>query len=91
MDVALANRQARDSYIPTPAPISLTLFRAQIQRPEELNLADDFGWSVFATGKVEVYEVAGSHESMMQSPQVQSLAEQVNICLEQAQSSRGQD
>ena len=91
LDVALANRQARDSYIPTPAPIPLTLFRAQIQRPEELNLPHDFGWSDFATGKVEVYEVGGSHESMMQAPQVQSLAKQVNICLEQAQSSGGGD
>jgi thioesterase domain-containing protein/acyl carrier protein len=85
LDVGLANRQARQCYRPTAYPGSITLFRAKQEYPEEFQPAADLGWSELATGKVEVYEVPGKHDTMMHEPQVQVLAEQVKVCLQRVE------
>ena len=82
LDVALANRQALQCYTPTAYPGPLTLFYVQPKYPEKGNLAADFGWSELAQGKVEVYEMPGDHETIMQAPQVRVLAAQLTMCLQ---------
>jgi thioesterase domain-containing protein len=70
-------------YRPRPYPGRITLFRAvgngSIRGPDPFA-----GWSQVAAGGVEVYEVAGGHNTMMREPHVKSLAIELQVCLERA-------
>jgi amino acid adenylation domain-containing protein len=72
-------------YRPRPYPGRITLFRAVGNGSRRG--ADPFaGWSQVAAGGVEVYEVAGGHNTMMREPHVESLATQLQACLERIRS-----
>ena len=63
-------------------PGGVHLFRAMSQEEE---FDRTLGWEPFAGAGVEVHEVAGTHNSIMQKPNVESLARQVTACLSFAQ------
>jgi len=80
LDVARANNQARESYLPQVYSGSLTLFRAS---KKDVGFDDDpqLGWGILAAGGTEIHEVPSSHTDMMTEPQVQLLAEKLQLCL----------
>nr|WBQ34533.1 non-ribosomal peptide synthase [Okeania sp. VPG18-21] len=53
-------------------------------RPESMS-TEDFGWSGFSAGQVDIYQVPGDHVSMIAEPHVQVFAPKLIACIEQAQ------
>lgn len=81
-----ANIQATLAYQPKVYPGSVTLFRCSSQ-PAGYYADPNQGWAGLAAGGLQVYEVDGSHHSMLQDPFVAAIAKQLKACLEQAQQS----
>ena len=81
--VQAACLRATRQYIPNPYPGRVLLFRAS-DRP--LGSRDDMflGWNDLALGGVEVHAVPGNHLSIVDEPEVYTLAAQLTSCLEQA-------
>ena len=69
------NYSAAKKYIPRAYPDRITFFSAT---EEVSSLENQFGWQSLATGGVEVVEVPGNHQSMIENPNVKLLAEQLN-------------
>jgi amino acid adenylation domain-containing protein len=65
-------------YRPKPYPGRITLFRSEDAG------ADPSLWSPFSSEPVEVHPVSGDHLSMVDEPYVQSLALQLQQCLDKA-------
>jgi thioesterase domain-containing protein/acyl carrier protein len=88
-------RQASNSYQPQRYLGQITLFRAGGEGFGEGSQDLERGWGhVAAAGvevhlvpgtQVEVHLVPGTHREMMSEPHVQELAEQLRVCLDQAQ------
>jgi thioesterase domain-containing protein/acyl carrier protein len=77
------SRKALDRYVPKAYPGRITLFRATKQ-PADFNPDRELGWSRFAEGGVEVYDVPGNHGAIVYEPRVGILARQLAECLERA-------
>jgi amino acid adenylation domain-containing protein len=86
IDVFDANLSASDNYQGQRQSYAgnLTLFRCQIQ-PQNQALSADLGWHDLVTGTVEIYPVAASHYNLLIEPYVQSLAQQLQLCIDKAQ------
>jgi aspartate racemase len=69
------------SYRPRPYAGRITMFRVAARsfghRPDPF-----IGWAKFAREGLEVREVAGTHNTLMREPHVESLAAQLLACLE---------
>jgi thioesterase domain-containing protein len=48
------------------------------------NNGPHYGWNDLAAGGVEVHDVPGTHNSMVQEPHVRALAEKLEQCLDRA-------
>ncbi len=76
------NWQASEDYVPQVYTGRITLFQAK-----EANLdfsyypVTQLGWGELAAGGLDIYEIPGSHLSMVQEPHVQVLAEKLSACL----------
>jgi amino acid adenylation domain-containing protein len=81
--VHLANRAAVKSYTPKPYAGNITLFRAR-ERSIRLHCAPEHGWSGYAAGGIQVFDVAGDHVSLIREPAVALVAGQLRRCLEDA-------
>jgi aspartate racemase len=79
------SRNALDRYVPKAYPGRITLFRATKQ-PAAFNPDRELGWSRFAEGGVEVYDVPGHHGAIVYEPRIGILARQLAECLERARS-----
>jgi hypothetical protein len=77
------SRRALDRYVPKAYPGRITLFRATKQ-PADFNPDRALGWSRFAQGGVEVYDVPGYHGAIVYEPRVGILARQLAECLARA-------
>jgi amino acid adenylation domain-containing protein len=84
IDVFDANLQASDDYQGQGYAGNLTLFRCQVQ-PQNQALSPDLGWRDLVTGQVEIYPVAAPHYDLLLEPHVQSLAKQLQLCIDKAQ------
>lgn len=71
---------AESIYLPEVYPGRITLFRASDQAILYMN-EPELGWGEFASRGVEVYDVEGHHNLVLQ-PQVASLAKKLKACLE---------
>ncbi len=82
-NVAQANKNARRDYIPRPYCGHVALFRAT---PEAGQRSEDQsnGWRELVTGQLEIYEVPGTHLTMVFEPHVEYLAAKLTRCLEWA-------
>ncbi|MBW4636467.1 MAG: hypothetical protein KME30_32700 [Iphinoe sp. HA4291-MV1] len=58
-----------------------------VLRSSEQQLSDDptMGWDKFSSKPIQNYDVPGDHITMVSEPHVQVLAQQLTICIEQAQ------
>ena len=79
----IANGQANFAYSPKPYFGKTTLFRAA-----ELDVFEFYDphlwWTDFCVGGLEIQEVPGSHWTMMKMPEVQTLAQKLQACLDKA-------
>jgi aspartate racemase len=73
-----AHESCLQRYRPKPYPGRITLFCS------EDGEADPSSWSPFSSEPVEVHPVSGDHLSMVDEPYVQSLALQLQRCLDKA-------
>ena len=73
LKVIYANAQAAYRYAPQPYVDRITLFRS-----EEQSVSNDatLGWSTLAT-EIQLHQIPGNHLSLLKSPHVQTLAEQL--------------
>ncbi|OLP20314.1 hypothetical protein BST81_00825 [Leptolyngbya sp. 'hensonii'] len=76
-----ANLAARKAYTYQPAPVRVTLFRAQ-QRPPGIYRDPYLGWKEMAVHGIEIHDSPGNHISLLRSP---VLARKFKRCLEKAQ------
>ncbi len=74
-DIEEFNYLAAKKYVPRAYPDRITFFSAN---EEVSSVENQFGWQSLATGGVEVVEVPGNHQSMIENPNVQLLAEQLD-------------
>ena len=83
-DVAEIHMMAARKYRAAPYDGKLALFRSAYAK--EL-YADDptLGWSLVADSEVEILDVPGDHNTMLQPPQISILAQKLVDCLERAQ------
>jgi amino acid adenylation domain-containing protein len=89
--VSEINRQALDDYAPSAYSGRITLFRARTQPLSRFH-EDDLGWSRYAAGGVEIVVVPGNHDSLLDEPHVQVLAERLGTCCRNVRSgNRGVD
>ena len=72
-----ANLRALRGYIPTAAPVRITLFRAKVQLLSHLALDSSLGWRDFTKGEVRVHTVPGGHGSITAEPIVRQLAKTI--------------
>ncbi|MEL6901316.1 MAG: amino acid adenylation domain-containing protein [Cyanobacteria bacterium J06606_4] len=79
--VEAANRRAKKQYEPKPYVGKATLFRAT-ERVPGICPDPELGWHGMAGQGIEIYEISGSHSSIIGSP---LLAERLKDCLERAQ------
>lgn len=74
------DRQAIRDYAPRPYQGRLTLFKANRSNLQPY-IDGDLGWSRLVAGGLEICEASGDHLTMLQEPQVRSLAEQLKARL----------
>lgn len=86
VDVFDANLTASDKYQNQRQSYAgnLTLFRCEVQ-PLNQALSVDLCWRDLVTGTVEIYPVVAAHYNMLLEPNVQSLAQQLQLCIGKAQ------
>jgi len=78
LDVNIANTKALKSYVAQVYTGRVTLFRCKA-----LDSNTDFGWVKLVTGKVDVTIVPGNHFNIMEDPNIEVSAKQLNLCLQQ--------
>jgi thioesterase domain-containing protein len=81
MQVIEAHGSCLEKYRPKPYAGRITLFRSE-DAEEDPSL-----WAPFSPESVEVHTVSGNHVSMIVEPYVQSLAAQLQECLDRADES----
>jgi amino acid adenylation domain-containing protein len=86
-----ANMQASINYLSHQVyPNQITLLRASEVSTEDAALLTElrqdpaWGWGQFSTQNVDIHLVPGDHITMMAQPHIQAVAEQLRICIEQA-------
>ncbi|MBD2682798.1 MULTISPECIES: non-ribosomal peptide synthetase [Nostoc] len=99
LKVTKAVSQAYDVYQPyNDRQTKITFFRASEENPEDLRSLAEFseiledpawGWNKFSAEPVKVYFVPGDHVTMMTEPHVQTLADRLQVCIDQAQVNSG--
>lgn len=91
IEVYKANAMAAVEYLPRPlpAPVPITLFKAE-EEDSELNRVvvsrdELMGWGGYTEGKVRAVTVPGTHLTMFTEPHVETLAHRLRECVEQSQ------
>src|SRR5262249_33430775 len=74
---------ALTQYRPQPYPGEVVLFRAKKQGLTNFN--HTLGWDALVQDRVQVTVIPGTHESMLQEPNVQIVAARLRHLLERAQ------
>jgi thioesterase domain-containing protein len=79
-----AHLQATESYYPRPYAGRVSIFRTERETEDGDNV--DLEWETLALEGFQIYKIPGTHYTMMRAPHVQSLANQLTICLNDAHS-----
>jgi len=77
--------QAERDYTPQPYGGRVIMFRSN-HKPLGQVTDPRAGWATCATRGLETYEVHGNHENILLEPQVRTVAEQLQACLNEAKS-----
>src|SRR5690606_3711981 len=73
---------ALTQYQPRPYPGEIVLFRARKQGLS--NFSHTLGWDALVEQRLEVHVIPGTHETMLQEPNVQIVASRLRGLLERA-------
>ncbi|HSE87958.1 MAG TPA: non-ribosomal peptide synthetase [Candidatus Binatia bacterium] len=73
--------QARKGYRAQPYPGDITLFRALARYGPAYSMDEFLGWRDITQGRLEVHEIPGDHYSMLNSPNVELLAQKLRTYL----------
>jgi len=89
LEVLSLNLKAIREYSPPPYPGAMTLFRAEkgsLGLSQEVFAAMEptLGWAKKNVGQVEVETVPGYHEYMVYKPNVTTLAQKLQVCIERS-------
>jgi thioesterase domain-containing protein len=87
--VIAAHHLAAENYTPRPYPGRITLFQARSQ-PFFTPVDPLTGWRLLGQSNLDFEIVAGSHEGMFQSPNVEQLAQKLRARLAQAPPNRAE-
>jgi thioesterase domain-containing protein/acyl carrier protein len=79
---AAVRQQMNQSYVPKPYPGKMVLFRAMERDEFEVDYDRDLGWGTIATGSLQIFDIPGDHLGILQDPNVQLLAEKLQLCLD---------
>nr|WP_248277579.1 non-ribosomal peptide synthetase [Brasilonema sp. UFV-L1] len=85
-----AHVQAMRDYVPQAYPYSMTLIRAKeeiihdFESPEFHTDDPLLGWGKCSSQPIQVVEVPGDHFSMFVEPNIQELAKELRICIDNA-------
>jgi thioesterase domain-containing protein len=60
---------ANDTYVPLPYHGAITLFRAS-EQPERLAGGPTLGWDSVATAGIRVIDLPGTHETLIEQPEL---------------------
>lgn len=74
---------ASKSYVPQPYSGRMVLFRAMERDAFEADYDRDLGWAAVAAGSFEIFDVPGDHLGILKEPNVQLLAEKLQLSLDQ--------
>jgi surfactin family lipopeptide synthetase A len=74
--------QAAEEYKPRPYSGRVILFRSS-HKPLGQVSDPRAGWSTYATGGLEIFEIQSNHENILLEPQVRSVGEQLKTCLDE--------
>ncbi|MCP5054140.1 MAG: amino acid adenylation domain-containing protein [bacterium] len=77
---------AGSGFIREGYPGKITLFKASIQLPTYQQ--EDYGWSQYACGGVEVYVVKGEHGNLIKDPYAVELSQKLNRCIRHIETAR---
>ncbi|MCU1260534.1 MAG: non-ribosomal peptide synthase, partial [Bryobacterales bacterium] len=69
------------NYVPKKYAGNITLFMARDQHNDNARVVDQLGWAGWAEQGVEVIDVPGDHNSLLQEPHVKVLTEEMTKCL----------
>jgi thioesterase domain-containing protein len=83
-EVQKPSRRRFSPYVPSIYPGRITLFRPS-QQPTGCYHNAEMGWGGLAAEGLEVYEVPGKFASIILEPSVRVMAEQLQACLREAQ------
>ncbi len=78
------NTYAKRSYVPRTYPGRVTLFKASDRSLKDVE-NPTLGWDKVAASGVDIHQVPGNHYTLIRNPHVQVLAEQLRVCLDEAQ------
>lgn len=80
-----SHKLAKTEYTVLPYPEKIHLFRA-LEQPKPHNLIIDplLGWGKIPEAGLDIYDVPGTHKSILLEPNVSVLAAKVKSCLEKA-------
>lgn len=87
LNVIDTNAKALENYTFPPYPGSVTLLRTDDRSRENavgVKYDPQFGWGDIVLGELDIHYIPGSHESFLQQPNVQVVAEKLNFCLTKA-------
>jgi thioesterase domain-containing protein len=73
--------RAEHGYRPRPYPGRLRLLRASDVSPLVAQVGPDLGWAGLATDGIEVFDVPGTHHTLVTEPNVQVVAAVLEECL----------
>lgn len=76
-------QRASQSYVPAPYNGKIVLFRAMERDAFDVDLGRDLGWKPLAAGDFHIFDVPGDHLGILKDPNVQVLAEQLQLHLQQ--------
>ncbi len=89
LEVFQANYQALARYIPPVYPHRMALLQANELLAEHSPAPARLGWDKFTSEPIEHCTVSGNHYTILTKPGVESLAEQLRRCLDNAPDTSG--
>jgi thioesterase domain-containing protein/acyl carrier protein len=85
VNVLNANLDARKNYKAKKYPGKVNLFRCRIQDLKHA-LHPESGWQRLVSD-LEIHPIAGAHFSILKEPRIQSIAQELKLCLQSTQTS----
>ncbi len=82
-DIQDVNIYAAEHYVPQRCDCHITVFRSKYFYKTPLD-DENLGWTPYAARGVESYEIPGTHDDITSEPNVRSLAEQLQNCIDKA-------